>query len=280
MSMYSLSQFQSKNDRVLDDSELRRVAPSIFAESAYSGASSRYTFIPTSQVVAALRKEGWQPVKAAESRTRIEEKNGYQKHMIRFRHADSLANNAPLVLGDSHAEIVLVNGHDGSSSYQIHAGLYRLVCANGMVVADSTIEKVCTRHTGDIIGQVIEGTYSIIDAAPRAAEKVASWQALQLSAREREVFGAAALELKWEGETAPVDAARVVQPRRVADNQPNLWATFNTVQENLLRGGMRGRGATGKRTTTREVSGVSENVRLNKALWTLADEFAKLKRAA
>jgi len=58
---------------------------------------------------------------------------------------------------------------------------------------------------------------------------------------------------------------------------PDLWTTFNTVQENLIRGGLRGRTAKGNRTSTRAVKGVSENVRLNKALWTLAEKMAQLK---
>ena len=45
----------------------------------------------------------------------------------------------------------------------------------------------------------------------------------------------------------------------------------------MIRGGVRGRSATGRRVSTREVGGVSENVKLNKALWTLADSMAALK---
>jgi hypothetical protein len=52
---------------------------------------------------------------------------------------------------------------------------------------------------------------------------------------------------------------------------------FNRVQENLIKGGVAGRAATGRRTTTRAVGGVTENVKLNKALWTLADSMAALK---
>ena len=35
--------------------------------------------------------------------------------------------------------------------------------------------------------------------------------------------------------------------------------------------------STGRRTATRAVGGVNENVKLNKALWTLADSMAALK---
>ena len=112
-----ISTYGSRHEVALDDAALKRVAPSIYAETAYSGMSTRYSFIPTSQVIAALRKEGWQPVRAIQSRVRDEGKKGYQKHMVRFRHVDALAGNRPLVVGDTHPEVVLVNGHDGSSSY-------------------------------------------------------------------------------------------------------------------------------------------------------------------
>jgi hypothetical protein len=45
----------------------------------------------------------------------------------------------------------------------------------------------------------------------------------------------------------------------------------------MIKGGVAGRSARGRRMTTRGVGGVNENVRLNRALWTLADQFAKLK---
>ena len=63
------------------------------------------------------------------------------------------------------------------------------------------------------------------------------------------------------------------------DSGNDLWTTFNRIQENMIKGGMSGRSKSGRRSTTREVNGVTENVKLNRALWTLADEFAKLKQA-
>jgi hypothetical protein len=45
----------------------------------------------------------------------------------------------------------------------------------------------------------------------------------------------------------------------------------------MMKGGVPGRSATGRRITTRAVGGVTENVKLNKALWTLADTMASLK---
>jgi len=48
--------------------DLRRCAPSIFAEHARPGVSARYTFVSTQQVVALIGAEGWEPVKEAVKR--------------------------------------------------------------------------------------------------------------------------------------------------------------------------------------------------------------------
>jgi len=64
------------------------------------------------------------------------------------------------------------------------------------------------------------------------------------------------------------------------DVSQNLWPTFNVVQENLVRGGLRGTNPNNKRVTTRAVKGIDTNVKLNQALWILAERMAELKQAA
>src|SRR3546814_8105435 len=84
----------------------------------------------------------------------------HTKHMIRLRHAnqvnDSIAN-----------EIILLNSHDGTSSYQMLAGAFRFVCSNGLVCGDA-VADVRIPHKGDITGQVIEGAYEVLDEIGRA----------------------------------------------------------------------------------------------------------------
>ncbi len=75
---------------VLEDNDLQARAPSIFAGSAMNGVSDRYTFLPTIEVVRGMRKEGWLPVMASQQRVRLEGRRGFQKHIIRFRHANDI----------------------------------------------------------------------------------------------------------------------------------------------------------------------------------------------
>lgn len=265
----------AKADIPLSNDQIRRAAPSIFAEAAHGSRSERYTYIPTSTVLDGLRKEGFQPFLVMQARTRVEGKQEYTKHLIRLRHASRL------VVGEEAPEIVLVNSHDGSSSYQMIAGVYRIVCSNGLVCGDS-IEDFRVRHSGNVVDKVIEGAYRILNEFDQVDAAKDSMKGIRLSPGEQNAFALAALELRFdteEGKTMPVTPAQVLIPHRREDQADNLWTTFNIAQENLVRGGIPIRTAKGRRTSTRAVQGIDQNVKLNRALWLLSEEMAKLKAA-
>jgi len=277
--MFSIQRAYNLNNAIaLNNDRLKREAPSVFAEVAHDSTSARYTQIPTIQVVDALRTEGWMPVLAAETRVRDASKMGFAKHLLRFRHQDELGR--AFQVHDKVSEIVVVNSHDGTSTYQLHAGIFRFACANGMIVADSTLETQRVRHSGDVVGNVIEGVYSIVEDLPEVESKIERFRGIRLHTDEQRALAGAAMALRWDG-VAPVVADTVLQPKRVSDRGDDLWTVFNRIQENVIRGGLRGfthdQNGRPKRTRTREVKSVNENVRLNKALWMLADEMAKLK---
>ena len=75
----------------------------------------------------------------------------------------------------------------------------------------------------------------------------------------------------------PITEAQVLNARRFEDRSDDLWTTFNRVQENLTRGGLHGRSRSGRAMSTRPVTGIDQNVKLNRALWVLADAMRRLK---
>jgi uncharacterized protein DUF932 len=267
--------FNTLNQQPLDNSALIKLAPSVFAEGKHASRKQSYKFIPTIDVVDALRNEGFLPVFAAESRTRSEDKRGFAKHLIRFRQHDGFTT-----VGEVKPEIVLVNSHDGTSSYQLSAGLYRLVCSNGMIVSDSQVDAIRVRHSGDVVNNVIEGTYKIVTETPKAIEHMEAMRDLSLSPEEQYIFAKAARGLRWDEEAVQVTSEELLRPRRSADQGNSLWKTFNVLQEKILKGGVTVRNLETRNTQrAREVKSVTENVRLNKALWTLAEEMRNLKSA-
>ncbi|HEJ3570226.1 DUF932 domain-containing protein [Pseudomonas aeruginosa] len=261
-----------RSDSPLSDDQIHRVAPSIFADAPHESRSQRYAYIPTATVLTALRKEGFQPFMVTQTRTRHEDRRDYTKHMIRLRHASQI--NAR---GEAN-EIILLNSHDGTSSYQMLAGMFRFVCSNGLVCGD-TVADVRVPHKGDVAGQVIEGAYQVLHGFDRALESRESMQAITLDEGEAEVFARAALSLKYDApdKPAPITESQILMPRRFDDRRPDLWSVFNRTQENLTKGGLHGRSANGRRQQTRPVQGIDSDIRLNRALWLLADGLRQLK---
>lgn len=261
-----------RSERPLSDDQIRAVAPSIFAEAPHESRSERYSYIPTATVLQELRGEGFEPFMVTQTRVRHDDRRDYTKHMIRLRHASQI--NAR---GEAN-EIILLNSHDGTSSYQMLAGMFRFVCSNGLVCGD-TVADVRVPHKGDVAGQVIEGAYQVLHGFDRALESRESMQAITLDEGEAEVFARAALSLKYDDpdKPAPITESQILMPRRFDDRRPDLWMTFNRIQENLTKGGLRGRSANGRRQQTRPVQGIDSDIRLNRALWLLADGLRQLK---
>ena len=260
-----------RSDHPLSDEQIRTVAPSIFADAPHESRSQRYAYIPTATVLTELRKEGFEPFMVTQTRVRDEGKREHTKHMVRLRHAGQI--NAA-----EANEIILLNSHDGTSSYQLLAGMFRFVCKNGLVCGD-TVADVRVPHKGDVAGQVIEGAYEVLHGFDRALESREAMQSIALDTGESEVFARAALSLKYDDpdKPAPITETQILMPRRVDDRRPDLWSVFNRTQENLIKGGLSGRTANGRRQSTRPVQGIDTNLRLNRALWLLADGMRQLK---
>ena len=269
------SRFGAKNqirrDRPLTNDELASVVPSVFSEEKHGSRSDRYTYIPTIQLLDSLRKEGFQPFFACQTRVRDEARKGHTKHMLRLRRENQIT-------GSEVPEIILLNSHDGSSSYQMLPGIFRFVCSNGMVCGED-FGEVRVPHKGDVTGQVIEGAYEVLGIFDKVDEHMNIMKDIPLNRDEQDLFAQAALMYRYgeDDKKIPVTPASVLMPRRTEDRQNDLWVTFQRVQENMIKGGLTGRSEKGKRTTTRAVNGIDGDVKLNRALWMIAEQFKKMK---
>jgi hypothetical protein len=261
----------------MDLEAVRRHVPSIFAEDKHISRSAKYTYIPTSQILEGLMGQGFQIFSAMQGGSRIEGKREFTKHVVRLRHPGT---SQRLAVGDSFPEIILGNSHDGTSAYTLRAGVFRLACLNGMVVAQQQIADVRIPHKGDILGQVIDGCIEVMQQMPQVSDQIQQWSALQLNQGEQVALASAALALRYDGD-APIGPNVALRPRRMADNRSDLWTTFNRIQEALTKGGDYYTTTTQdgrlRSSSTRAVNGIDGNTALNRGLWTLAAEMAKLK---
>jgi len=275
-------------DTPLSEDQIRSAAPSVFAAGKHASRSARYTYIPTIDVLRGLQREGFAPFMVAQGASRIEGKAEFTKHLIRLRYVGGDAGTA-MTRAEAN-EIILINSHDGASSYQLLSGLFRFVCCNGLVVGRVS-NDIRIAHKGNIQDEVIEGAFRVLDDFAVVNDAAEQMKALELRPDEERAFAIAALALRYgdrgdrgepgEGSEdpppAPITPEQLIEARRPEDLGHSLWTTFQRVQENALRGGQPGRSAQGKRLHTRPVASIDRSVSLNRALWVLAEEMRKLK---
>jgi len=276
--------------RALTEDEMFQRAPSIFATTPHESRSERFAPIPTIDILRGLQAEGFHPVGVKQSLTRIPGKADFTKHMIRLRKLDTTAYS----VGDSVLEILLKNANDGTSIYDTMLGLFRVRCLNSLVSQLAELDSVKVRHTGspdDVARKVIEGTYSVLQSADALLSAPQDWAKINLNPSEKLAYAESVHALRFgEPETDehgepiahPIAPSKLLTVRRKDDYGSDLWTVFNVAQENAVRGGLTGviadrtvrRGY--RRTSTRPVTGIDQDIKLNKALWMLTAHMARL----
>ncbi|MCE6075307.1 DUF932 domain-containing protein [Agrobacterium vitis] len=264
---------QISGREALDNEALYRHVPSIFARQAHDSRSQRYVYVPTIDIVEGLRREGWLPFFAVQAVPRDGDRMGHAKHMLRLRRDDGIGK-------PEAAEVIIVNSHDGTSSYQMFAGMLRFVCTNSLV-AGERFEEVRVPHKGNIQHDIIDGVYTVAEDFPRLIDASETMKETRLSEEEQRVLADASLVARYGEEESPIRPDQILMPRRREDSGQNLWTTYNVIQENMIKGGLHGsrRNAEGRmrRSQTRAINGIDQNVTLNRALWTLAEGMQSLK---
>ncbi|MDT7367298.1 DUF932 domain-containing protein [Citrobacter freundii] len=259
---------QVRRDRPLTHEELMQFVPSVFSEDKHESRSERYTYIPTITLLDNLQSEGFRPFFACQTRVRDESKREHTKHMLRLRREGQIT-------GKQVPEIILLNSHDGSSSYQMLPGLFRSVCSNGLVCGES-FGEVRVPHKGSVVERVIEGAYEVLGVFDRVEEKQDAMQSLLLPPPAQQALAKAALTYRFGEEHQPVTESQLLAPRRWQDESGDLWTTYQRIQENLIKGGLYGHNAKGGRMHTRAIKGIDGDVKLNRALWVMAENMLQL----
>jgi hypothetical protein len=256
--------------------------PVIFAEAPISSVSEKYTFVPTIRVVNLLRDIGWHPTSVKTANVRHTNRQGLQKHIVRFARQD-------LVLNGERVELVLGNSHDTGCAFWLWLGVFRLVCTNGMVVGD-TFGAFRHKHIGFDADVFIEGARRVAVNGTKVADRIEDFRTIDLTPSEQGIYAYSARQLVYGQDDIPhYDHRLLNEPRRQQDQGDDLWTTYNRVQENLTKGGIEGwshrREEDGsirrtRRYTTRPINDITKDTKLNQALWTLTERMAEIKGKA
>jgi hypothetical protein len=246
---------------------LRERVPAVFAPSAHESRSPKYMFIPTERVLSGLMSAGFVPVDARQTQSR-RGSPVHARHVLRLRRRFETVQ-----LRDTIPEIVFLNSHDGTSAYQLRMGLFRVVCTNGLIVSRGAFPAYCVSHRGNVVDEVVAAALGIAERFESLAGQVERMEQRRMRKDEQIDFASRALAIRVEDIVqSGMQPSALLAARRVEDLGDDLWSVLNRVQENLLRGGLSRRSASGRLTRTRRISSIREDVRINGRLWDLASE--------
>lgn len=278
----------------LNDEEIHRLH-SIIALHESPEASSKYHFFSTLNILSSLKNAGWLPVKVQEQAIRTATREGFQKHLIRFRQQATQFQN----VGDILPEIILINSHDTTSAFNFFCGLIRFVCINGLFVAESEFGSIHIPHLKISEQDVIDVSAKVIEDVPKLVSRIEDYKQIELKPVDKELFAEQALllkydegkgEIKREGANLLIGDRKfsvpaILHPRREADQNNSLWTIFNIVQEQLTKGNGFERtvridlkGHIRHARKTREIVSIDEQRRVNQGLWSLMAETAEPKK--
>jgi hypothetical protein len=261
-------------NRPLSLDEVRNVAPAVFAAGAHESRSDRYAYVPTERPLTALLDNGWHVWEARQQRSRDSGKDPYTKHMLRLRKS---GDGAVIHGRDGTAEIVLINAHDGTASYSISAGYFRLVCSNGMV-AGRTLGNIRVQHTLSLAtSEAVLGASErvLTEKVPLMLGQIDRLREYETSPEQQLELANTALGLRYAMTAPPMPAVDLLRVRREIDAANNMWTVLNRIQENIMDGGWEVRSMLmGRRSMVRPVERVSANAAINMGLWDKAIELA------
>ena len=260
-------------DGFLSTSQIKEKAKSVFTDTAGPGTSEKFTHIPTHKVIEDMAQLGWGVVDAKEVKARVKNSIGFQKHLVVFRNPDVVINGAD---GDTvFPQILLTNSNDGKNAFTFTAGLFRMVCENGLVISTQEFENVKMRHMGYTFEELQERVRGMVEQLPLTVESMNKMKAIQLNEEQAKELAKKALTTRFEEEQVEamnIDLDLLLDPTRPEDKGSDLWSVFNVIQEKILDGDFTYMSGA-KVRKARKVKNFKQDLEINQKLFAMAAEF-------
>lgn len=235
--------------------------------------SDKYQFISTADILKSLESGGFEVVKATAANQRVSSDPAYAKHIVEMTHP-----NLPRI--DGHQpRVILRNSHDGSSAFSFMAGVFRLVCSNGLIVG-SAFARISVRHIGNGVSEkAVLAATSTVASFPSTIETIRRAMSVQLTREQHRELLVQVLELRFgeDWRNRFISESRALNEmdaaRRYADDGTDLWRVFNRAQENAMRGGFHVYTSSSRSTRAREVRGLDRTIDLNRSMWDVMENY-------
>ena len=276
-----------KNHQALNDKDLEYLCPVAFKstmtqnEISKLGLSKHYSFVPTMKVVNDLRNLGYDVVDAKQVKARKKSTNGYQKHMITFEHPKYKVEGT-----EEYPQILLTNSHDGGNAFTLSAGIFRLVCSNGLVIKTEDYGSARLVHKGYSFEAVQKLVKEFEETISEVLTKITAMKKVELTKEQQIEFAKKAALLRFTAKSYNedniadvVDIDDLLNVERKEDAGNGLYEVFNRVQESIVQGKYlyaasgKVNDADTKTRKARPIKNFKQSIDVNKKLSALAFEL-------
>ena len=259
-------------DGYLTKDQIRNSSPLVFADAPTNpDVSKKYLFVNTETIIDDLEKLGWLPVQAAQRKSRKEGGTIFSKHMVAFQNPEIKITSADG--DDAYPRILLTNSHDGMQAFKFSVGIFRLVCSNGLVVADEQFSDFKIKHKGYTFGELRNVVRQAVEDLPNRVQVMNDMKNRILTEDEKRKMALDAMliragvkELKYDEETI----TDILDPKREADKGDDLWRVFNVIQEKVTQGDFHAALTGAKVRKVRKIKSFEKDMKVNKELFKLA----------
>ena len=273
-----MQKFNTGLDTYITKKQLREICPLAFAsEPTNPDVSKKYLFVNTETVIDDLGKLGWLPVQAAQRKSRG---NGtiFSKHMVSFQNPDIKITGKDG--DDSFPRIIMTNSHDGMQAFKFSVGIFRLVCSNGLVVADEQFSDFKIKHKGYTFAELRDVVTTAVKDLPNKVEVLNEMKSRILTQDEKNKLALDAMLVRAGIEIGSKKAKKfvydeetiedILEPKRDEDKGDDLWRVFNVVQEKITQGEFSAALKGAKVRKVRKIKSFEKDLKVNKDLFQLA----------
>lgn len=258
----------------LTQEQIETRAPQVYTVAPHEGVSTKYSFLPTYQIVEDMEKLGWLVSDAKTAKSKDVDQLAYGKHMVKFY-------NPGITLLDqeggieAYPEILIINNHRGWGQFRFEIGVFRLICENGLIIKDKDLGQFKLRHLGYSFEELQRLVNQAIEVLPNVVQKINVLSNKVMTEQEITTFATAAIKARFGEEKLvhPEEIMEVLATSRDADCGNTLWVVFNRIQEKITGGGFTTIDVNDKKRRTRKIVNMLEDVRLNQRLWELTEQF-------
>ena len=262
----------------MNKAQLREMCPLAFAKEATNpNVSKRYLFVNTETIIDDLDKLGWKPVQAAQRASRGGD-TIFSKHMIAFQNPDLKIKGKDG--DDSFPRIIMTNSHDGMQAFKFSVGIFRLVCSNGLVVADEQFNEFKIKHKGYTFDELRGVVNQAIADLPNKVEVLNQMKQRILTQDEKDKLALDAMLIRAGIKPGSKEAKKfnyddetiedILDPKRDEDKGNDLWRVFNVVQEKITQGDFHAALTGAKVRKVRKIKSFEKDLKVNKELFKLA----------